>query len=280
MKCGEYVRLPLPNEWRSNIMRPERFRAESIVSLLQKQRVATMDRIKDALGTRVDMTVFRKLRQIAYVRSYSDRGKYYALRERADFDARGLWTHRGVRFSQFGSLVNTVEQFALRADRGCAASELVAELGVEVNGPLVQLARSGRLRRERVAGVYVYGSPTKTRHAEQIATRQQESTERILGATRAKEVTTTDEAKAAILLFMSVLDEKQRRLYAGLESMLIGRGGDRRLAELTGLDVHTIGKGRKELQEGDLDSGSIRRSGGGRKLVEKKRQTSSKRSQG
>lgn len=259
-------------------MRPERFRAESIVSLLRKQRVATLDKIKDALGTRVDMTVFRKLRQIEYVRSYSDRGKYYALRERADFNARGLWAHRGVRFSQFGSLVDTVEQFAIRADHGCVASELAAELGVEVNAPLVQLVRSDRLRRARMAGVYVYGSPTKTRHAEQIATRQRELAGQVLGVGRAQEVKTTDEARAAIILFMSILDEKQRRLYAGLESMLIGRGGDRRLAELTGLDVHTIGKGRRELQEQDLDPERVRRSGGGRKLVEKKRQTSSRRS--
>ena len=259
-------------------MRPERFRADSIVSLLRKQRMATIDKIKDALGTRVDMTVFRKLREIAYVRSYSHRGKYYALRERADFDARGLWTYRLKRFSQFGSLVDTVEQFALRADRGYIAAELAAELTVEVNGPLVQLVRSNRLGRKRLSGVYVYGSPKKARYAEQVATRQREPTDRIFGIARGKELETTDEAKAAIILFMSTLDEKQRRLYAGLESLLIGRGGDRRLAELTGLDVHTVAKGRKELEQQDLDLERIRRPGAGRKPTEKKRQTSSRQS--
>lgn len=259
-------------------MRPERFRADSIVSLLRKQRMATLDKIKDALGTRVDMTVFRKLREIAYVRSYSHRGKYYALQAQTDFDARGLWAHRGVRFSQFGSLVDTLEQFALRADRGCTASELAAELGVEVNGPLVQLVRTSRLGRKRVAGVYVYGSPKRVRYADQIATRQREPTDQILGIARDKEVEATDEAKAAIILFMTTLDEKQRRLYAGLESLLIGRGGDRRLAELTGLDVHTVAKGRKELEQQSLDPERIRRPGAGRKPAEKKRRTSSRRS--
>jgi hypothetical protein len=138
-------------------MRPERFRADSIVSLLTKQRMATLDKIKDALGTRVDMTVFRKLREVEYIRSYSDRGKYYALRAQADFDAQGLWTHRGVHFSQFGSLVDTVEQFVLRADQGYLASELKEELGVDVNGPLVQLVRADRLGRKCISGVYVYG---------------------------------------------------------------------------------------------------------------------------
>ena len=180
-------------------MRPEQFHADSIVALLRKQRIATLDGIKDALGTRVDMTVFRKLREIDYVRSYSHRGKYYALQERTDFDARGLWTHRGVRFSRFGSLVDTLEQFALLADRGYIASELAAELAVEVNGPLVQLVRAKRLGRKRVSGVYVYGSPKKGQHSEQIATRQREGSDQVLGIPRGKGVEATDEAKAAII---------------------------------------------------------------------------------
>ena len=39
------------------------------------------------------------------------------------------------------------------------------------------------------------------------------------------------EWKAAIVLFCSLPDEKQRRLYAGLESLKLGYGGDQRLAE-------------------------------------------------
>jgi hypothetical protein len=39
------------------------------------------------------------------------------------------------------------------------------------------------------------------------------------------------EVKAAILLFYSLFDEQQRRLYPGLESLKLGRGGDRQLAD-------------------------------------------------
>ena len=116
--------------------------------------------------------------------------------------------------------------------------------------------------------------------ADQLATRQREASDQVLGIARGKGVEATDEAKAAIILFMSTLDEKQRRQYAGLESMLIGRGGDRRLAEMTGLDVHTIAKGRKELEQHDLDLERVRRPGAGRKPVEKKRRRSSKPSKG
>jgi hypothetical protein len=39
------------------------------------------------------------------------------------------------------------------------------------------------------------------------------------------------ELKAAIILFYSLLNEQQRRLYAGQESIRLGRGSDTRLAD-------------------------------------------------
>ena len=49
-----------------------------------------------------------------------------------------------------------------------------------------------------------------------------------------------DELKAAIILFFSLLDERERRVYAGLESLKLGYGGDRQMAEILGLDVSTV----------------------------------------
>lgn len=40
--------------------------------------------------------------------------------------------------------------------------------------------------------------------------------------------------------FLSTLDKHQRRLYVGLESAKLGRGGDRQLADITGMSVDTI----------------------------------------
>jgi hypothetical protein len=80
-----------------------------------------------------------------------------------------------------------------------------------------------------------------------------------------------DEIKAAIILLFSMLDEKRRRLYAGLEAAKLGHGGDRMIAELLGLDAHTVAKGRRELFENSVDRSRIRKEGCGRKTVEKKR---------
>ena len=48
-----------------------------------------------------------------------------------------------------------------------------------------------------------------------------------------------DQLRAAIVLFASLLDERQRRLYAGLESLKCGWGGDARIAGLLGIDPGT-----------------------------------------
>lgn len=48
-------------------------------------------------------------------------------------------------------------------------------------------------------------------------------------------------------VFMGRLDEAPRRWYAALESQRVGQGGDRLLAQITGLDEQTIRRGRAEL---------------------------------
>ena len=73
-------------------------------------------------------------------------------------------------------------------------------------------------------------------------------------------------------LLMSRLDEQQRRLYAALESLRIGHGGDARLALITGLDPKTIRRGRQELAHSlaSRPAGRVRVPGAGRPRVEKK----------
>ena len=78
-------------------------------------------------------------------------------------------------------------------------------------------------------------------------------------------------------LFLSRLDEQQRRWYVALESKKVGHGGDKVLSEITGLAVETIRRGRREL-DGELaerPTEGSRLPGGGQPSVEKKTQPSS-----
>lgn len=72
-------------------------------------------------------------------------------------------------------------------------------------------------------------------------------------------------------LLVSRLDEQQRRWYVALESKRVGHGGDKLLSQITGMDVETIRRGRRELESDltDRPLGRIRQPGGGRKPIEK-----------
>src|ERR1019366_2257276 len=70
-----------------------------------------------------------------------------------------------------------------------------------------------------------------------------------------------EELKASILLFYSLLDEQQRRLYAGLESLKLGRGGDRQLADFLDLNPHTVAQGRQQLLAQDVEVDRVRITG-------------------
>jgi hypothetical protein len=237
-----------------------------------------MQEMKAALGTTVDRTVLRKLQELPYLCSYSHRGKFYTLDPFAAFDDRGLWTYQGARFSRFGTLIDTAEQFVTRSDCGYLASELAGELQAPVKEPLLKLVSLRRLVRKQVAGQYVYFATDRSKRTEQVHLRHTPVTAQTLPLLRDTLAQASDETKAAIILFFSTLDERQRRLYAGLESLRLGHGGDSRIAELTGLDVHTIAKGRAELFERDVQVERVRRPGAGRPALEKKLRKSSTRS--
>ncbi len=69
-------------------------------------------------------------------------------------------------------------------------------------------------------------------------------------------------------LHYSRLSEKDRRQYAALESLKLGRGGITYISKVLGVDRKTILQGRKELtEESDvfIPPGRQRKTGGGRK---------------
>lgn len=72
-------------------------------------------------------------------------------------------------------------------------------------------------------------------------------------------------------LLMSRLDEQQRRWYAAVESSKLGYGGDVQVARITGLNVETIRRGRREIAEqlANRPVERVRVAGGGRPRVEK-----------
>ena len=81
---------------------------------------------------------------------------------------------------------------------------------------------------------------------------------------------------ARMNLLLSRLDEQQRRWYVAVESTRVGYGGDRELSRITGMNVETIRRGRRELDDSlrGRPSDRVRLPGGGRPPAEKKPRTS------
>ncbi len=70
---------------------------------------------------------------------------------------------------------------------------------------------------------------------------------------------------------MTELDERSRRLFAGLLARQLSRGGITRVHQISGLSRVTIRRGLNECESGQgVDGNRIRRAGGGRIAAEKK----------
>lgn len=245
-------------------MRPIQYETSSLETLFARQPIATLPELKGALGTDVYLTVLRKLRPLGYLCSYSHGGKFYTLQKLAQFDEHGLFRVGAACFSRFGSLLETAAHWVNESAAGYYVAELNRELAVSTKDALRLLARQRRVVREEMAG-YLYCAVDPQVRRAQLIERRQPAPRAGAGAPL------THEAKAALLLFFSTLNEHQRRVYAGMESVRLGRGGDRWIAQITGLDVHTVSRGRRELLAQDLALERIRGCGGGRPPVEKKR---------
>jgi hypothetical protein len=179
-----------------------------------------------------------------------------------------LWSFDSVWFSRHGTLVATAEDCVTQSEAGCFASELEDILHVPVKEPLLQLVAQGRIARQLVSGLYLYCAGDPRTRQQQLRARQSlpDLAAEPAGFPAGK---VSDELRAAIVLFASLLDERQRRLYAGLESLQLG--SDSQIAALLGLDPHTVAKGRRQLLARDVEPDRVRVAGGGRKPVEKKR---------
>ena len=256
-------------------MRTKTLDVGALVRFLRRQKIATMVDLKAAVKSTSDATVFRMLNSVGYHSSYSQRGRYYALKKVVDFDELGLWSYRSVFFSIAGTLVATAEAFVEKSVAGYYADELEAVLHLSVKDVLPSLAKQGRIQREKIAGRYLYCARKATLKKRQIAARNRHLSEEDVRRSRVDTHVVPEEVKAAIILFFAMLDEQQRRMFAGLESMKWGYGGDAKIAELLHVDVKTVARGRQQLLSEEFEPQRTRKPGGGRKRVEKKLRRSS-----
>lgn len=242
------------------------FESGLLLTALLDKKIMPMIELKNTLGTQCRMTVFRKLAELGCITSYSHSGKYYSLKRIARYNRHGIWSCQSAMFSNNGTLKKTIEFQIDNSTKGYTASELHNILKVKVEDALLELVKNKNIARKKMAGIYIYYSTDSNLKKKQELTR----TEKIQSPDEEmKSDVLMNELKAALIIFLSTLNEKQRRLYAGYESLKIGYGGDKRISDLLDIDKKTVAKGRKELLDGQVAVNNIRELGGGRKSVKK-----------
>ena len=146
---------------------------KKVENLLRKRRVVTMNDLCKVIGSSSRMTVFRRLREMEYVSSYTHAGRYYTLYDIARFDSDGIWFYNAIGFSQNGSLKNTVTYLVHRSDTGKFHIDLERQLRVRVHNVLLDLVKSKQIERIKFEGQYLYLSSDKEQSKKQIEQRDQ-----------------------------------------------------------------------------------------------------------
>jgi len=144
---------------------------KKVEKLFRKRRVVTMSDLCEVIGSSSRMTVFRRLREIEYVSSYTHAGRYYTLYDIARFDSDGIWFYDDIGFSQNGSLKNTATNLVHNGGAGKFHSDLERQLRVRVHNVLLDLVKSKQIKRTKFEGQYLYLSTDKARSTKQIQQR-------------------------------------------------------------------------------------------------------------
>lgn len=149
---------------------------EALRRLFRRQPVNELAELQRVLETTSRMSVFRRLKVLGYLSSFTHGGRFYTLEELVCFDQWGLWFHRDVGFSRAGTLKATVVELVEGSSAGMTPKELVALLKLPVPGSLYntlhELVGSGRVRHQKDRTLRLYLSADAARGEEQLAERQ------------------------------------------------------------------------------------------------------------
>lgn len=141
-----------------------------------KNRIAQLDHLFKLLKTQSRMSVFRRLKAVGYLSSFTHAGRYYTLGEVPRFDEWGLWFHHGVGFSREGTLKATVIELVPHSEAGMTTKELRALLklapGNSLYNTLRELLVAAQLERGELVRRPLYLNIDPQRADEQLAQRQ------------------------------------------------------------------------------------------------------------
>lgn len=158
-------------------MRTPLFQLRDLLQAFHQRKVLTKKELLQATHCSA-MTAWRLLRKQGYYTSYNFNARFYTLAGIPQFDKHGLWTHRKVRFSKWGSLTETIVAVVENSEAGMTPEQLQQELHVNnVRPTLSRLIQQNRLTREKISGHFVYFPLRETSRQQQRKRRTERTAE-------------------------------------------------------------------------------------------------------
>jgi len=150
---------------------------DSALKIFRRRKILMLMEVA-GLIRRTIYTARRWLKAQKVHRSYNKNGRYYTLPDVPEFDANGLWRWRGILFSRYGNLTETVIELIRRSEAGLDATEVGERIGLAPRSFLSAFAGRPGLRREKTQGRFIYYAADPSLYSQQ---RQRRS---LMSATR------------------------------------------------------------------------------------------------
>jgi len=152
--------------------------AMEVVKRFRRLKVLTIEQLVALLECSF-ITARRYLKRWQAYTSLNMNGRYYTLPGVARFDENGIWKYRGILFSRYGNLMQTMSELIRRSERGLSAKQIAEVVGVASNSSVFsRLQHVPGIRRERHRGRFVYFAAE--RYAEQKAALDQAEQARVV----------------------------------------------------------------------------------------------------
>jgi len=132
----------------------------------------SLKQLRGELSDRPRSSLYRDLKKLDLISSYTHTGQYHALNERTRFDKNGLWFFQNVGFSRYGTLKNTLVQMISHAPSGLTHKEMKLMFRIEVQKPLTDLVKSNTVTRQLLPSrIYLYLNADKHKGEDQFIQR-------------------------------------------------------------------------------------------------------------
>lgn len=142
-------------------------RVNKTLKIFRRRKVLTVSDLASLMQCSL-ITVRRKLKQWNTYTSYNQNGRYYVLPDVPQFDGNGQWCYRGICFSQYGNLTQTVIHLVKTSPAGLAASEIGELLHIQPRSFLSLFREHPALTRKQFRRHYVYVAADATINRKQI----------------------------------------------------------------------------------------------------------------